>query len=359
MSIFAAPGLEPWLRDCQTTGRAPVLWHELGGEKERTDIGPRELLEQTRARLEGIGGLVRWGAGAKVQTPEEAALFATAGYTWFTFDLARVVNGRAAEISLDALDAALVELEDTGVFAPGWHDAYLDREFSVAPGLTISLPDEALARTAVKFAPLLAHAEEMDRVLRTCWVGRGELPEIEISLAPGPVATAPEEMLFLSMELRRRLSSFTAIAPAFGREFEPGADVPEDFGGLSALLAALSAAAAPVALSVPSALSALAPAGQVPHLDVTAAGRLAQLAIAARKSPEFFREWLEAARLAFPLSRTGWPISLTEEEARFLPQVEDADLEATFLGLTAGRQLLLSTWEDVSGSELGVRLRGI
>ena len=88
-------------------------------------------------------------------------------------------------------------------------------------------------------------------------------------------------------------------------------------------------------------------------LDATDAGRLAVLKDLATRDPRGFRAWMEAAREAFPVVRNGWPISLSEQEARCLPQVEDGELAATFLEQVPGRQLLLSTWRAVRSGELG------
>lgn len=334
--------------------------HELGGEKERASLGPRELLEKTRVRLaQQQPGLVFWGAGACVSSPEEAAQFATAGYTWFRLDMARVVDLRADTLPLEAMDATIVALEDLGIFAPGWYTAYVDQELTPVAGANFRLPDETLARAAVKFAPVFARAQEIEQVIRNCWSGRGEPPDLEIVLSPGGPASTAEEMLFASMELRWRLSSVTAIAPALGHEWEPGQDPSFIAGTLTHALSRLSSALCPARLSAPHLLGHALPDPRLVHQDTMETGRLAFLAQLIQRDPALFREWLEGARLAFPIARSGWPITLSEEEARFLPQVEDAELAATFLDLPSGRQLLLSTWSDVSSSSIGERARAL
>lgn len=358
LAILAAPGLETFLHEAVALGRAPVLVHELGGEKERATVGPRELLERTRATLAKLAvadpalKLERWGAGARVRTAEEAAQFAIAGCTWFSLDLSAHVNHGAAEMSLDQLDAAIVALEDRGVYRAGWHEAYVDRQFAFAPGEPIHFPDEALARLAVKFAPVLALAEEMDQHIRNCWHGRGELPDVSVSLAPANPATTRQELLFLATDLRERMTGLAALAPALGHTCEPGneAAVP---AAIAALVADWMPIAAPVGLVLPAAASGAESARQ---LDATDAGRIALLAQVARENPPMFRDWLETARLAYPIARSGWPLSLSEEEARFLPQVDDADLVPTFIEMVAGRQLLLATWREIRESELGRKL---
>lgn len=341
----------------------PVWMHELGGEKERAETGPRELLERTRGMLAKAGMAMPWGAGARIHTPEDAAQFATAGYTWFKIEAARTINHRAETMSLEELDGAIVRLEDEGALQPGWHEAYVGREFPMAPpplsmedtAKPLRYPDEALARMAVKFGPVLALAAEVSQVIRGNWIGREGLPDIEVSLAPaGPVMTR-EEWFFVVQELKTRLDRLVAVAPPLGNLWEPGADVNLEHAEAYDLFKVLGHMTREVRLSIPG---MGVPTVQY-HWDHAESERLGFLSRLAEKEPAYFREWLEAARLAFPLARAGWPISLTEEEARFLPQVEDAELQATFLETLAGRQLLLATWDAVRGTEIGARMWGL
>jgi hypothetical protein len=358
MAIFPAPGMAALLDECRAQGRMPVFVQELGGEKERASFGPRELLERTQAALAGMEPLEKWGAGAKVRTPEDAAQFATAGYTWFILDLAQSIENRADTMSLEELDSAIVSWEDRGVLRPNWHEDYVEQEFEMEGAAPIRFSDEVLARTAVKFAPLLALAGEIDRAIRTCWSGRGEPPDIEVSLAPAGPVTKPEELLFLSRELVFHVDHLAAVAPALGHQFEPGSEEPEDANLLTASLGGLDSSTT-TPLVLPSAVTAWLPKAERHHLDATDRGRLALLSHAANHAPDLFREWLAAACEAFPIARSGWPISLTEEEARFLPQVEDPELSSFFTGTVAGRQLLLSTWETIFTGERGPKLRAL
>ena len=65
----------------------------------------RTAAEATRQALGKSGCPKEWGAGAVVTSTEEAAAFATAGFTWFTFDLTAPTDDRSASMSLDQLDA--------------------------------------------------------------------------------------------------------------------------------------------------------------------------------------------------------------------------------------------------------------
>jgi hypothetical protein len=47
------------------------------------------------------------------------------------------------------------------------------------------------------------------------------------------------------------------------------------------------------------------------------------------------------------VAKVGWQVSLSEDDARFLPEVADDALIATFLETVQGRQLLLTTFQAV------------
>lgn len=313
--------------------RAPVFLHALGGEKERITRGPRELFAETHAALARAGHRGPWGAGGIVRETDEAAQFATAGATWFTLDLSPLLEARADTMTLDELDAAIVALEDAGVYSSGWADAYLDREFALA----LRFDDETLARAAVKFGRALAHAEQLQQMIRVCWLGKGTAPDIEVSIADAPAATTRAELLFLSLEIRRRALGATALAPSLGAELEMG----DTFTGDTAIFAdfAAIAAASAIKLSLPQSTSATSV-----HLDATEAATLALLREIATHQPALFREWLKCAQIHFATVRPAWRISTTEDDIRFLPDVADDALAATFLDEKRGRQLLLVTF---------------
>ncbi len=360
MMILAAPGLEAFIRESAQLGRRPVLMHELGGEEERKSVGPRELLERTRTRLAKLedGMLEKWGAGARVTSVEEAGLFAVAGFTWFTLELADAVNQRAGAMSLDELDPAIVALEDGGTYPLGWHASYLEREFEVEAGVRIQFSDEVLARAAVKFGPVLALAEEMEQTIRSCWHGRGDWPDVVVALTPSRSALTREEMFFVATQLRARSGGLPAVAPGLGFFCEPGNEMAEA-AVLAETIAGLTACGGVLGLALPARAAEVPGVAGARVLDATDDGRLAALAALVKAEPAAFREWLDAARQAFPIAHGGWPISLSEEEVRFLPQVEDGELAAVFLETVHGRQLLLSTWPQVNASAWGQKLRAL
>lgn len=314
--------------------RAPVIQHQLGNAAARQKVGPRELREDTLEALEKAGWNRPWGLAATCRSIEDAATFAIGGFTWLTLDLAPFMEPRAASMSLEELDAAIVSLEDQGAFAPGWHEPYLAGE----DGLTFE--DETLARVAVHYGAALIEAEQMLQAVRSCFSDRGDLPDLEISIARASTATSPQELAFLSCEcIKRGLihNGATRFAPSFAPALQPGFQtLPESFVAPEWHLPPAAVLSVPAILSIPTA-----------HLDATDSAILAGFRRMASADPRMFRNWLVAARNAFPTARAGWNLSTSEDDVRFLPEVPDEALESTFLDTLQGRQLLLVTFQNV------------
>ena len=91
------------------------------------------------------------------------------------------------------------------------------------------------------------------------------------------------------------------------------------------------------------------------HLDFEEAAWLATLDILAKQQPEVFRRWLCSAQEAFPFAAGKMTLAITEEDIHVLPQVDDAELPATFLADIRGRQFLLATFTDVLRSDRSLR----
>jgi hypothetical protein len=334
------------LTDCHDAGHTPILLHELGNEKVRQDRGPRELRELTEAALEREGWAHAWGLGAVCRNLEEAAHFATTGFTWFTLELGPWLDPRAATMSLDELDAAIVRLEDQGCYAIGWHDRYLEQ----SGASVVQFSDEPLARVAVRFGAALAEAEQWVQAIRASASGRGDLPDLEISIRSAHLPTSPEDLAFLAAELCHRgliHGGAVRIAPCIGPRGEEnvahGSTAPGQWEPFTRVLPETAI------LSVPGACGAALEKRL--HCDATDASRLAYLRHLAATAPGAFRTWLTAAHASFPTATGRWRVSTTEDDVRFLPEVPDDALTSTFLENTIGRELLLTTWEDVAATQ--------
>ena len=353
------------LREAHEGDVAPVMMHHLTGEDGSADDGPRELLAATAAALGKAGHTTAWGAGCAVRTTADAAAFATAGFTWFSFDLGSLLDTRADAMSLVELDAAVVALEDTGCYAQAWHAHYTDREWPLPSGRVLRLGDETLARVAVKYGRALAEAAQWQQAIRTLWTGRGSAPDIELNFAGRRDHWSAEEFLFLALETARSGLGPACISPSLGPAWQPGAEFDGDQNELAAMLALageIAALAGPLKVGIrhaagKSCLREIASRTLGPrcHANFEEDAWLATLDTLAREQPELFRHWLCVAQEMLPFSAAELPLAITEEDIHALPQVDDAELPATFLADVRGRQLLLPTFPDVLRRDRALR----
>jgi hypothetical protein len=346
-------------------GFAPIVLHHFTGEMGSSDEGPREMLAATRQALGKSRCPTEWGAGAVVTSTEEAAAFATAGFTWFTFDVTAVTDDRTASMSLDQLDAAVVAAEDFGCYRHGWHESYLDREWRTASGRILTFTDDVLARAAVKFGPALAHADQLQQAIRTLWVGHGQAPDLELSLAGTRTPTSLDEFLFLTLESARRGLNPVSIAPSLGAAWQPGADFPGEPGEMETYFAALGEIAALAGSQKVGIHHAAGKTGIMPlarrvlgdrsHLNCEEATWLEALGRLADSEPQVFREWLRQAQEIFPFATGNAALSINEEDIRSLPDAPNGALRDTFLGHVNGRQLLLATFPALMRQQRSLR----
>ena len=353
------------LREARENAVAPLMMHHLTGEDGSADDGPREMLAATAAMLENAGHPTAWGAGCAIRATADAAAFATAGFTWFSFELRSLLDKRADSMPLDELDAAVVTLEDTGCLAHGWHAHYTDREWSLPSGHILRLSDEVLARAAVKYGRALAEAAQWQQAIRTLWTGRGSAPDIELNFAGRRDRWSAEEFLFLALETARSGLAPVCISPSLGAAWQPGAEFDGDQNELSATLALageIAALAGPLKVGIRHAAGksclreiAARNLGVRAHPNFEEDAWLETLDTLARQQPELFRRWLCAAQELFPFAAGDMPLSISEEDIHALPQVDDADLPATFLADIRGRQLLLTTFPDVLRRDRALR----
>jgi hypothetical protein len=353
------------LRATHEAGVAPVLMHHLTGEDGSGDEGPRELLAATAAALEETGFPAEWGAGGVVRTSAEAAAFATAGFTWFSFELASLPDTRADSMSPDELDSAVVAIEDAGCYPQGWHSQYTDREWTLPSGRILRLEDETLARVAVKYGRALAEAAQLQQAIRTFWMGRGAPPDIELNFSGRRDRWSAEEFLFLALETARSGLGPACISPTLGPAWLPGVEYDgeqDDLARMLSLAGEIAALAGPLKVGIRHAAGksclrdvASRTLGPRCHANFEEDAWLDTLDTLARRQPEIFRRWLMLAQELFPFVAGGTALSITEEDIHVLPQVADAELPATFLADIRGRQLLLSTFPDVLRRDRALR----
>jgi hypothetical protein len=266
------------------------------------------------------------------------------------------VENKADTMDQEALEARCAELVAEDVFACGWTDSYLKKEFDV-PGLGYGLEftREALLRAAVKYGRTLGHIKRMSQWIA---ISSGDRPfEIEVSVDQTASPTSPLEHLFFGLELKRREICVVSLAPRFIGIFEKGIDYRGDLAAFEHDLVehlAIAKFCGPYKISVHSGgdkLSIYPICGRVcgPLLHVKTAGMsyLEALRVVAGYDLALFQEVAAFCVGQFETGRRSYVVSTTTEEVDALAARTPADWAAAYLNERAGRQLLHVTYGSV------------
>jgi hypothetical protein len=251
-------------------------------------------------------------------------------------DLGENIVERADTLNPAELDEAIALLREDGLFAAEAMNADLHRDWPAG----IVCTEDSLKRTAVKFGWALASLDAVADAASEEW-----LLAIDGTAAP----TQPHEHLFLAKECQRRQRPLHSIALRWPGRWEPAIDFTGDttpLGQALAVHATIARIPTPHRLAIPAAyklgiLPLLAQVvGESVHLDLSPVAWLEAMRVFARCEPRLLRDILACAQMHFGVFRGRDVLSISEEDVRALPEVDDPALEAFFLDDPRGRQLL-------------------
>jgi hypothetical protein len=268
-----------------------------------------------------------------------------AGATHFAIDPSEFAAPRAESFSLDELSDAQAALVEDGVFSDvRWVDAYLAEEFEISASLRLRFTPESLARCAIKYGWAVARVIEL-----TTGLDRA----IEVRFAESLRPATAHQHFFIARELQQRGVQIETVTLRLPGVFEPVADYEDNLAELESALAdhvAVARATGSHRIGVRHAewkFAALPVIGQrcgnLLNVETSSLGWIEALRTTVRTEPALFRKILVCAHERFAFDRNGWSISTNEEDVRFLPQVDDVELERTFIEDQRGRQLLFVT----------------
>ncbi len=358
---------------------APVFAQQSVRENERTGRSPLAVLDDATWGVFQAGWHGAWGADADhLKTPEAAAPFIEAGYTFFTVDPGDHVDNGAHSASLDDLRQAFLslpwnELEDG---PESLRDRYLDEAFPVE-GFTITFDEESLLRAACKYGRALAHAARMFRYVRRevderTYVASDEDEaeaafELEVSVDETETRTSPAEHYFIASELRRLGVRWVSLAPRYVGRFEKGVDYIGDLDEFEKEIeqhAAIARVLGPYKLSIHSGsdkfsiypLIARHTRGLV-HLKTAGTSYLEALRAIAGVAPDLFREVFARARERYEEDRATYHVSGELERVPAPSEVADIGL-VSLLDQFDSRQVLHVTFGSIL-AQFGPRLEAV
>ena len=333
----------------------PVFAQQSVRELDRTGRRPGEVMTAAAAAVRDEGWDAPWGADADhLQTPEDVAMMAKAGYTFFTIDPSEFVDDGADAMNPGELEKAFETMAAGGRLAEGdLLDIYLDRSCTVGEAITLTLDRTHLLRAAVKYGAALRHTAAMACAVAEACDGRPF--ELEPSVDETATPTSPLEHLFIGLELRRLGVKIVSLAPRFTGLFEKGIDFKGDralFAEHYARHAAVARFCGPYKLSIHSGSDKFAVypiigalSGGSLHVKTAGTSYLEALRVVCRTDRTLFREIVAFSRGRFEADRATYLISA--ELSRLPEQIADDDIEGSFLDGEVGRQILHVTYGSV------------
>jgi tagaturonate epimerase len=320
------------------TGLAPFFCQQSIREMARTGRTPQQV--QATASLGALEAGWRGGFGSDadhLKTPEDIDYCLAAGFTMFTFDPGDHVNDGADKATGVDLSTAFENLPwaQLECSAQDCLKKYVDQDFALKRGPTISFSTETLMRAAAKYGAAVVHVAKLYRYLLEK-SGEGNF-EVEVSVDETNSATTVEEHYYIARELERLGVKWVGLAPRFVGAFEKGVDYIGDLDELRQALnghAAVARTLDPYKLSIHSGsdkfsvypIAAEATAGMA-HVKTAGTSYLEALrTLAAGAEQDLFREILAYAIEHFEEDKKTYHVSAVMDKALKPDALSDAEL---------------------------------
>ncbi len=337
-------------------GFVPVFAQQSARELARTDRTFTEVVDAAIQTLSAVRFRQAWGADADhLKNPPDVDAAAAAGFTFFTLDPSDFVRADAAQMTPDALAAAVEGMIADGEITEDWSRPYLERTIDLPGGRVLRVELEPLQRAVVKYGRAVNHCARLSQaVARAC---QGRAFEIEVSFDETDDPTTTLEHLFIGLELEARGVRLTSLALRLPGDFEKGIDYRGDLAEFEARLTehvAVAEFCGPYKLSIHSGSDKLSVypiigrcCGDALHVKTSGTSYLEALRVVCRTDPGLFGEIVRYCRERFVADRASYALLTTSEEVESLPTSAAGDEEQIFLNERVGRQLLHVTYGSV------------
>jgi hypothetical protein len=357
---LATPG---HIRAAKQFGVFPVLAQQSIREMTRSTRPPEEVIDDVSWAVFQEGYRGGFAADADhVKNENDIDKTFEAGFTMYTIDPSDYVDNETHKYDMNTLKEKFKNLpwQDLACKEEDYVNRYLKRKFRISTGekdrvIELTFLEEELSRTAVKYSAAIAHTAKLRRHLDGLF--RGKRFDLEMSVDETDTPTSLLEHFFIVSELKRLSVQVQGLALRFVGEFEKAVDYIgslEEFEETLGDHVLIARSCGPYKLSVHSGSDkySIYPiigkmAGDLIHLKTSGTSYLEALRIVARHDSSLFREILRYALGRFERDRKTYRVST---EASMVPnpdQVEDEDLEKTFLNVNNGRQLLHVTFGSI------------
>jgi hypothetical protein len=312
------------------SGVVPVFAQQSIREMQRLGREPGEVFDAATFGALSANWRLAMGADADhLKTTDDIDVCLAAGFTSFTIDPGdhvRVVAPRGPVTLLDVPWSALED--DESSFLRRYGDA-ASADFPA--GATPR--EEDIRRAAAKYGAAVAHVVTMYRHL----MARAKYPvEVEVAVDETDDVTTVTEHLYFAREMRRLGVQWVGFAPRYVGRFEKGVEYIGELEVLATYLsdhAAVARAFGPYKLSLHSGSDkfsiyplAMEVTQGLVHLKTSGTSYLVALELAARRTPDLFREIYRISREAYAGSRQTYQVSAELEKTPPASRVSDQHL---------------------------------
>jgi len=351
---LATPG---HVRAVAGSGCMPFFPQQSIREMTRTERTPEQVMDDATWGVFQAGWRDGFGSDADhLKTTADIDACDAVGFTMYTIDPGDHVCSEADVMDASALASAwdAVRFANLETSPNDLRKRYVGQSFALDGGETLTLDDQTVTRTIVKYGDAIAHTLAMFRHLQD----RREAGsfELEVSVDETDTPTTVAEHYLIAAELNRLGVRWVSLAPRFIGEFEKGIDYKGDLSAFEKSFArhvAVARTLGPYKLSIHSGSDKFAVypiaakcAGELIHLKTAGTSYLEALRVVARKRPELFRPILDFAFERFDEDRATYHISARMEVVPRAETLTDDQLEHV-LNINDGRQLLHVTYGSV------------
>ena len=191
----------------------PILAQQSIRELNLTERSYEDVLDSASFAVFKAGYKSGFGAdGDHLKKPEEVEYALRCGFSMITLDSSEHIHGDVNAMS--PAEAAAAYTVDTPL-----EKLYLDKDFEVAPGISLRFDRDALRRAVLIYGDAIAFICG----IYTRYIA-GRAVDFEISIDETLTPTTPLEHYFVSSQLTRRGVRFASLAPRFYGEFQKGID---------------------------------------------------------------------------------------------------------------------------------------
>ncbi len=344
----------------------PILAQQSIREMDRTGRSPRQVMDDACWAVFQEGYRGGFGADADhLKKPEDIAITAAAGFTFFTVDPSDHLVLAADDMDAAELDSRFDALFDSDPRSRSEIIARYSVPFDIHDAKTSStftfpaFSEDAIKRMAVKHLGAIRHTIKMHGTLVEIFGDTSKF-DFEISIDETLLPTSPEEHLFIANEYKIAGVQAQSMAPRYVGEFQKGIDYIGDIEKFREDLqyhAVIARAFGPYKLSIHSGSDKFSVfpifgelTGGLLHEKTAGTSYLEAIRVIARHAPALYREIHAFAFERFETDRASYHVTTNLAAIRPLDSVTD-DMLPAYLDEIDARQLIHITY----GSVLTVR----